>query len=1692
MSSGNSVSFNAPSSAPRRTPLFTWLFVGLQVIVLAMAAVMLDKPVGSIAGRTALEQKGFQLSSYDLKDNKVFVLVNGPRTGPMIERGAWVNKDGTFKIEQLPIGEYSMRVRAPGFSTALVNNLFVAQGAPNTIPKPVQLSLLNPTVNIASNTRVFTTKEAPHFWVNATGATEATVKVYRKDFLGLIKSAEAKKMGITLASDFNIYVDSSKKFGTPFDKEKPVETFTRKLTMDDSDSSNAQFKFSSPLAAGDYFALAKVTDMFGNSTSSALTWFSVSDVGLVIKHAPDKTVVKAVDLNTLKGLSGVDLKMYQRDGEIATVSNISAKTGADGIATMILPPDVRKRLSYDLVLIGMSGASKAYSGFNYYRSDGDTHKTYFYTDRPVYRLGQTVYFKGLCRTIDERGIANKGSGEKLEITVEDPDNNELKTLNVATNAHGTFHGLIEVPKDGKTGGYQVQIKYADGTISYQGFEIAQYRKPEYQVEVVPMTERVIAGEKGKARVRATYFFGGPVANARVKYNVYSSTDWTTRWRLMDRPEYFAFFDDWYDSDYYEGAGDYSATGYAVTDANGEAIVEFDTKAPELAASGPPGTEFTDKKLKVEAEVTDISRLSVVGSGSMAESAGQFMLAVTPTNYVVASGQPMAVDIRALDYSGKPVATSVNVRLMRYPWDRFKSEYKADVMMETKTVSTNAQGVAHLDLDTKSQWASDSYYVIAQATDNGGHKVQDSSSIWVASSERPFMLSHKEAQKEPLKLKLDKRVYQPGDKAKLIITGPFTGTDGAEAMVSIEGTRLHNFYTIPLKSAAQLVEIPVKAEFTPNFYVTVSLVAKNKQFYNQEQVVMVSPDSHFLNVQVVSDKEKYKPGENVTYTVKALDQKGAPVKGVELSLGVVDESIYSIRAETAADIKKFFYQRLPNWVTTVCSFPEQYSGGPDKLEPKVRKDFKDTAAWIPELVTNEQGVATAVVKLPDNLTTWRATVRGIDFATNVGSTMQKVMSTQDLIARLALPRFYSTGDEGQVTAIVHNYTNKTQKVNLDLSMLGGLTTATALKQELTIEPEKAARFDWPVKADKPGNTKIKLIARGQTAADALEKVVSINALGIPVTVVKSGLMSANPESAAITIADITDATPGTLKRSLNVASSTIGAVLDKFSTLIDYPYGCTEQTMSRLMPSVVAMELNKKLDAPLTPALVKRFDKAYKESMLKLTEYQHGDGGWGWWSGDTTSPYLTALVLDGLKLVKAVGYDVDQNMVTKGLGWQTIACKGLTTQLEDPLHVVDHYMDNQSRTDLAYMLYSQAVWQGKFGKEQDMAAAYLDKNLSKLGPEAVSYLARAYKLAGRDEAAQRLIGRLLVLANSNENTVDWEHSSAMMKKMGFTEKDGWSTFSYRFTPEETTALALTALIEVKPGETSIIERSKSWLLIQKGQDGWGSTKATAQVFKALLADELSARARLGSEGPATFTLQAILQQAPGKAGSDSFGFDFGPLTFTPADRLTAGKTFAMMNPGALKLVKEGAGRLYWAVTTTYVKALQGAGATGIANQPSDMKLERHFYRLKSTADTTSGIIKLKAEPLTGAIHAGETILMKVLVDTPRSLPYVIVEAALPSGAEVVQSGEQSNAIADSSEEPGVQGDWGAPWWTHQDILDDKIVYFGTNVRAGKSEFSTLLRMELPGRVKVNPAMLAGMYCKSIKGFTDVDALEVTDK
>src|SRR3982751_5389682 len=105
-----------------------WIWGVLALILIFTAgviAIAVEKPVGAINGRIMLEEQGFNLSTYDMRGNKVYALAIGPRGGNVVERGVWVNKDGTFKITQLPVGEYDLKVRATGFSTTDQDGVFV-------------------------------------------------------------------------------------------------------------------------------------------------------------------------------------------------------------------------------------------------------------------------------------------------------------------------------------------------------------------------------------------------------------------------------------------------------------------------------------------------------------------------------------------------------------------------------------------------------------------------------------------------------------------------------------------------------------------------------------------------------------------------------------------------------------------------------------------------------------------------------------------------------------------------------------------------------------------------------------------------------------------------------------------------------------------------------------------------------------------------------------------------------------------------------------------------------------------------------------------------------------------------------------------------------------------------------------------------------------------------------------------------------------------------------------------------------------------------------------------------------------------------------------------------------------------------------------------------------------------------------
>jgi alpha-2-macroglobulin len=1684
-----------PVSEFNRVPLLSWQLLFIKVLLFALAAVFLSRPAGSISGRIAMEQEGFDLYSYNLKQHKVYATAVGPRDGNEEERGVWVDNDGRFEISQLPVGEYTLKIRVPGFSTTYESGIFVEEAKDTALSSPVMLSISEPSVEVGSNARVFTCKEKPSFWAHAQGATAMSVKLYQRDLLKIISSQDEKKMGVEISADLGLYkpYGAEHKETDIFAGLAPVKSWTRNLAPDIQDWSYENFKCDESLPPGDYFAVVEASNVRHHKDRSLL-WFTVTDVGIIVKQDPYRTIVRALDLSSLKPMAGVKVQVLDRGQDLRPVwsqggvpeskgrlsaGNGSVTTNTDGFAEMPVGKALGDSYNTSLIVYGTVGKQHAYGGMTLSRTTGEQHRTYFYTERPIYRLGQTVYFRGISRDVEGNGFKNPGQLD-LSLNLEDPDNASVWSGTVKTNKWGSFHGTLELPADGKTGAYQLHITYPDGTNDYESIEIDEYRKPEYKVDVIPLLTRVDAGEKAKARIKAVYYFGAPVTNAKVKYTIYCQNDWSGRFRLKSRPDYYSYFDDWEggEGDYSYG-GDYICEGTVQTDQAGEAVVEFDTKPVAAGLEGIFESAYEDKKYKVEVEVTDISRLSVLSSGFVSVTPGDFVMFVEPKSYIARVGEKISTDIRAVDYEGNPAAgKKVTVQLLRRLWDRVGHNYRGSQELESVQVDTDKDGNAHLGFSTQAKYVTDTYYIVASAKDEKGHEIRSSNSIWVVSENSPYTLGNDEAQKEPLTVKLDKEVYKPGETVKAMVSAPVTGKEGMQAIVAVEGDRIYNYRAVNLTASATLVEIPLEKSYAPNVFVTVTFVSARRQFFNTSQMIKVAPQCHFLNISVTPDKKKYHPGDMATYTLKAVDADGKPAADVELAMGVVDESIYAIRPEFVQDIRKFFYSQRNNNVTTFCSFPEEYSGGPNKIEPRVRKDFRDTAAWFPSLVTDANGIATAKFKMPDNLTTWRATVRAINLNTEVGWTLQKTVSTQDLIVRLALPRFFCQGDEGEISAVVHNYSDITQNIAVSLSVSPEFQVTKALRQTVKLEPEKVARVSWPAKVLVAGTGKIGVKAIGQTAGDAMETKLPIRALGVPIFIARSGRITEDDRTVDLPLTYPQGVAPGSLDVTLRTTSSSLSSVLGNFNALIDYPYGCTEQTMSKLMPSVVAVKMNKKLGVPLSKADLAKFDKVYKQSMDKLDEYQHADGGWGWWANDTSEPYLTALVLEGYNLLADSGYQVDPERKKRGLAWLSSACERLQHQLADPSLVKYWWQENERMTDLAKATFVESLHKVKPSSKL-VAWVGRDDIIKRLNPESLAYYTLAFKSAGLENEARAMYKRLVYLANKQDSAygmlMNWDRCAEMYKKLADSDKLYYWYYSYRFTGVESTALALRACLVMEPENVDMIESIKTYILTERGKDGWDNTKTTAEVFKAFMEDELSRAQTASVTGGCDFKASVAC------AGKEIVNLSFDRASISAAEQVTR----IDLKPGQNKITlsKLGSGRLYWTCIIKYNRRFKAGETFTVPSTPAALKVQRSFARLTAVYDSNNNV-SFKEEPLTGKVKAGETLLMKVKLDSPITVPYTILEVPLPSGAEVVKDNAKEEIAARDVQDA-------VSWWTHRDIMDDHLAFFVSNYRQGKSEIRTMVRLELPGKFQMNPVTLEGMYTKNVHGYSVPGEIEVVE-
>ncbi|HLK16821.1 MAG TPA: MG2 domain-containing protein, partial [Fimbriimonadaceae bacterium] len=1149
------------------------------------AGVSHENPIGAIEGVLVMTDNGKPLphAQVDLYPNKW--------DSGLPERHAESDSNGHFHIRAVAVGAY--RVYARSFAHRAEESVDVSEGRPQKLN--LNMDPVGDFVHLRAKQHVFYPGETTTMSLSGfVPAKTLSVTITR---LNPDRVAQAGGLEATFeplnSDDRHLGPD---KFG------EAVQTTTEELRTD-IEGAFIQKVPIPVLPEGIYWVEADAADLHSGS------YLNVTHMALVTKYAPKKLLTYTVDIKSGKPVPGAAI-YANTSGKLTQVGT----SGADGLA------EADARPSEKTVVMAKLGDSLAVCERLYENWEGKTgpNTIFLYTDRSVYRPGDQIQFKGLVRRQDGTNYTLP-KPEPVEVTLKDDRNNDLTTLHLVVSPRGAFHGAFTTSKEARPGDFGIDAVSKSGS-GHTYVPVMEYRKPDYTITVLSGKPYYMLGEKASATITCEYYYGGPVVGAKVKASIFRSPDWLSE---SDAEETTGQADTQggYE-DTFQG-GEYNQEVEVVTDATGKATIEFPTRADD-----DPNQFDSDYVYTVNASVADAGDRYFTGTGTVKVARGDTRLDVDTDHYVASPGDVINLTVKTSENpkSSIPAAgRTVNVEVGTDDW---YGKERTFTLTQKLTLVTGPDGTAKTPIAFSNKG---SVRIKATTVDAGGRTIHAEAFIYVAGD------YGREDEADTLTAKLDKKSYSVGETAKVLI---HTSLPGGSALMTIQSDGILEKRIVPLDRRSTLIQVPVDVRMTPNAYVSVAYV-RNEKFLETGDELSVDRVDRDLDITVTPDRPLAKPGETVTFDVETKDPSGKPV-AADASLAVVDEAIYAIR-KAHIDIKDGFYPTRPDNVRTSYSFPQIYLDGGDKGSGtmRIRSRFLDTAAWVPDVQTGADGHATVRVKLPDNLTRWRATAVGCTADGTVGQSDDDVTARKELMVIVHSPGYLTSGDKQNMALTVENDTGHDADVSLKLATSG--LAVTAPPATLHVANGKQESVNLEVTAQASGTATITAqAALPNGTGDAVRMEVPVKPHAEDDFQSRSGDTDG---TATLNFTRSAEIDPAASRLRLTLSPSLATALLRPMGALVDYPYGCVEQTMSRFVPSVLVTKAFK--DNGLAPPLrAAELPQIAADTFTRLNRLQHYDGGWGWWEYDASTASMTCLVLDGLKQAKDAGYPAPKWVDTK--------------------------------------------------------------------------------------------------------------------------------------------------------------------------------------------------------------------------------------------------------------------------------------------------------------------------------------------------------------------------------------------------------------------------------------------------------------
>ncbi|HEU5047174.1 MAG TPA: MG2 domain-containing protein [Rickettsiales bacterium] len=1451
---------------------------------------------------------------------------------------------------------------------------------------------------------------------------------------------------------------------------------------------------------------------------SSLAWITDLATGQPVKEA--KVTLYQDALNTLGAPKDIDA---------------SAITDAAGVAvlpgTATVDPDLTKSPDYvedekprmllrvdkgeDMALMPLSSAFI----INSYRSSGTDYicpavrhlyghmKSWGMTAQGIYRAGDTMQYKIYVRNQDnDHFVPPPLHGYTLRIF--DAMGKKASERNhITLSPFGSFSGEYTIPKNASVGWYSFRLsanftdtkeEEADSNTDENNEDsdetsatahwtpmrvlVSDFTPAPFKVSGQLNGDHFSAGQQITSSTHAELHSGGPYTQASTRVTaILQSEPFTSKNPLAQGFQFDSF----------EGEQDSQQVFQKIAplDTKGELQESFSVGDPHIVYGS----------LNVESAVQD-DRGKYISASTHADYTGvDRLVGLRSTEWLYQTGKPARVQYIVVDDHGVPAkgtAAHITVEHEESKAARVKSagnayltEYHNSWEQVAECQGTSASAAEDCIFTPK---AAGSYRVSATIKDTKGHDHRTQISGYALGHD--FVVWGDESD-NALTIIPEKTGYKIGDTARFMIKNPYPN---AEALITVERYGILDHFVRKLEGNTPVISIPVKPDYLPGFYLSVTIMSPRVEKPLNGQVDLGKPTYRMgylrmpvtdpykqVTITAKTDKQVYKPRDHVDVTLHAglRHDNGQPI---EIAAVVLDASVFDLIAKGKAAFDPYtgFYS-LENIDLRNYSLLQRLIGrqkfekkganpggdGGNAHETSMRSLFKFVSYWNPSILPDKDGNAHFSFEAPDNLTGWRVLLLGAtpDDRFGLGETDFKVNRPTEI--RPVMPNQITEGDQFNAGFSVMNRTAKPRTLEVKVKVTGDTAQTAPFTKTVTIAPYQRTTVFLPVKAATlplsrhvhEGHIAFSATAEDETDSDGLTH-------NIPVHKQRSLEFAANYATttkahALESIQFPAGILPDVGNISVVVSPSVIGNIVGAFQYLHDYPYMCWEQQLTK---GVMAAHY-KQLKAYLPTSFTWPDSSSLPQTTLdNASSFQAPNGGMSYFTPLDTyaDPYLSAYTAIAFTWLRRDGYHVPQEVESK-----------LADYLSDLLRnnsVPDFYSEGMSSTvravALAALAENDTLEQGSIERYRSFVP-----KMSLFGK--ANFLEAALKAGAKQEIVDDVVRQ--ILATSNETGGKFIFSETLddgyVRILASPLRDNCAVL------ESLMRYAATAKGKQQLGDVPF-KLVRTITQTRGNRDHWENTQENLFCMNALVD-----YSHIYESTPPAMQVTASMD---GKA--------FGKTAFHDVrdTSVTLMKPITNSDPGRkaeVEIHKSGDGRLYYSTQLSY------------ALPPSQTHEENAGIEIhREYSVERDGKWKMLKSP--ASLKRGELVRVDLYVSVPTARNFVVVDDPVPGGLETVNSDLATASKVDAKK--GAFEAAGGSWWFHfsdwmeygvsrwsfyhKELRDNAARFYSDYLPAGNYHLSYSAQAIATGDFAVMPAMAQEMYDPDVYGKTQAATLHIGEQ